>query len=171
VVRALRGLPDAAGRGGARHHRRRDDGPRLDLVRAAGHGVRAAGRDLEPALQVRRGPARGVAVGGLRGERRAPAALPARPHGHELPARARGLLLRLSHQAAGVPGALPRVVPARRRESGGDDPAHRGADAARGGAVKKDIALYGRVLRYLGPYGGLIVAAVVATLGFALTDA
>jgi len=37
--------------------------------------------------------------------------------------------------------------------------------------VKKDIALYGRVLRYLGPYGGLIVAAAVATLGFAITDA
>ncbi len=37
--------------------------------------------------------------------------------------------------------------------------------------MKKDIALYGRVLRYLGPYGGLIVAAAVATLGFAITDA
>src|SRR5690606_35597583 len=171
VVRALRGLPTAAGRGGARHHGRRHDGPRLDPVRAAGDGVRAPGRDREPALQVRRGPARGVARGGLLGERRARAALPARPHGHQLPARARGLLLRLSDQAARVPGALPRVVPARRREPGGDDPAGRGADAAFGGAVKKDIALYGRVLRYLGPYGGLIAAAVVATLGFALTDA
>src|SRR5690606_34197772 len=171
VVRALRGLPAAAGRGGARHHGRRHDGPRLDPVRAAGHGVRAAGRDREPALQVRRRPARGVARGGLLGERRARSPLPARPHGHQLPARARGLLLRLSDQAARVPGALPRVVPARRREPGGDDPAGRRADAAFGGAVKKDIALYGRVLRYLGPYGGLIVAAVAATLGFALTDA
>src|SRR5690606_41878823 len=61
---------------------------------------RAAGRDREPALQVRRGPARGVPVGGLLGERRARAALPARPDGHQLPARARGLLLRLSDQVA-----------------------------------------------------------------------
>jgi len=37
--------------------------------------------------------------------------------------------------------------------------------------VKKDLALYGRVLGYLRPYGGLIVAAVVATVGFAITDA
>ena len=37
--------------------------------------------------------------------------------------------------------------------------------------MKKDLALYGRVLGYLRPYGGLIVAAVVATVGFAITDA
>ena len=37
--------------------------------------------------------------------------------------------------------------------------------------MKKDIALYGRILGYLRPYGGLIVAAAVATLGFAITDA
>src|SRR5690606_21329833 len=171
VVRAVRGLPAAAGRRGPRHHRRRDHRPRLHHVRAAGHGLRAAGRDREPPLQVRRRPARGVAIGGVRHQRCPRAPLPARAPGHQLPARSRGLLLRLSHQAARVPGALPWVVPAWRCEPGGDDPPCCGADAAHGGAVKKDLALYGRVLGDLRPYGGLIVAAVVATVGFAITDA
>ena len=45
-------------------------------------------------------------------------------------ARHRGPLLRLSHQAARVPGALPGLVPARRRESRRSDPAGRPAHAA-----------------------------------------
>jgi subfamily B ATP-binding cassette protein MsbA len=37
--------------------------------------------------------------------------------------------------------------------------------------MKRDAALYSRVLSYLAPYKALVVAAVVATLGFAATDA
>ncbi|HEX7090969.1 MAG TPA: ABC transporter ATP-binding protein [Longimicrobiales bacterium] len=37
--------------------------------------------------------------------------------------------------------------------------------------MKRDAALYGRVLSYLAPYKALVVAAIVATLGFAVTDA
>ena len=37
--------------------------------------------------------------------------------------------------------------------------------------MKRDAALYGRVLSYLAPYRALVVAAIVATLGFAATDA
>ncbi|HEY8468915.1 MAG TPA: ABC transporter ATP-binding protein [Longimicrobiales bacterium] len=37
--------------------------------------------------------------------------------------------------------------------------------------MKRDAALYGRVLSYLAPYRALLVAAIVATLGFAATDA
>jgi subfamily B ATP-binding cassette protein MsbA len=37
--------------------------------------------------------------------------------------------------------------------------------------VKRDAALYGRVLSYLAPYKALVMAAIVATFGFAVTDA
>ena len=63
--------------------------------------------------------------------------------GHQLPDRPRGRLLRLSDQAPPVPGALPRELPARGGQPGGDDPPRRPPDAA--------MKLYLRILGYLQP--------------------
>ena len=121
--RAPRG--GAAGRAGAAHHR-----PRLDPLPHARHGVRQARHDLEPALQVRRGPS---GAGGRRGAGgRGPAQLRvAGPRaGHPPPARHRRPVLRLPDQAAGVSGAIPGGLPPRRRLTRRGDPADRPALAA-----------------------------------------
>ncbi len=54
----------AEGSGAQEGHRGAHQRPRLDPLHHAGHGLRQARRDAEPALQVRRGPARRAARAG-----------------------------------------------------------------------------------------------------------
>ena len=55
--------------------------------------------------------------------------LPPRDAGHPAPARHRRPVLRLSHEAARVPGPLPRRLPPWRRGAGGSRPPDRAPDA------------------------------------------
>ena len=92
--------------------------------------------------------------------------LPARDAGHPAPARHRGSVLRLSHQAAGVPGPLPRRVPAWRRLPGGGHSSDRAADAATGLTVRTER----RLLRLARPYRGLLALGLVTTFFASLLD-
>src|SRR5690606_36125004 len=95
-----------------------------------------------------------------RGRERAP--LSAGAHGAAIPDRAGRCVLRLSDEAAAVPGPLPRQLPARRGESRGDDPARCAADAA--------MKLYLRLLGFLRPHAGVFALSVVAMIIFAALD-
>ncbi len=129
LVRALDGLRGAQGGGARGASRGADHGPRLDPLPASGDGIRAPRRHQQPALQVRPGPARGAEGHGVRHQGRAGPAAARRAAGDDVHARDGGPLLRLSDEAARVPGPLPELLPARRDQPRGDDRPDRQPDA------------------------------------------
>ena len=100
-----------------------------------------ARRDAEPALQVRRGPARRESGARAAVHERGLAEAAAPRPGREHAARHRRQLLRLSDEAARVPEPLPRLVPARRRDAGGVHPARCRCSPRAGSDVSSAAAL------------------------------
>ena len=159
VGRTARG--GAAGRAGAADHR-----PRLDPLPHAGHGVRQAGHDLEPALQVRRRP-QGAGVGRGAGGGRPAELRAAVPGAGDPPAARHGRpVLRLPDQAARISGALPRRLPPWRRLARGGHPADRPAHAPPRVAVRTEL----RLLRLVRPYRGLLALGLLTTFLASLLD-
>ena len=94
---------------------------------------------------------------------------PAAPDaGHPAAARHRRPVLRVSHQAARVPGPLPRRLPARRRDAGGDGAPDRAAHPAAG---EDDVTspptasprTGRRLLAWLHPYRWTLGLSIAAT--------
>ena len=83
--------------------------------------------------------------------------LPPRAPGHPAPARHRRSLLRLSHEAARVPGPLSRRLPPRRRRARRSRPPDRLAAAEARLAVRNETT---RLLALARPYRGLLAGAL-----------
>jgi len=119
---ALRDLTRGAPRGVAsRIEGDSDHGPRLDPLSSPFHRLCEEGRHEQSPLQVRPGPPRRGQLDGLPDTGRGGPPSSGGTPGHVVSRGARRLLLRVPDQVAGVSGALPELVSARRDQPRRDD--------------------------------------------------